>query len=378
MSYRYRDFPHFLEVWYLTTQALQTAEDFRQVVVLVALLPAGPQPAAARLASSSHAGLQGARDRRTSTSARGASPADTSAAADDDRQSLLRRGETVLAALALVVVSGHADNTAALAPPPGRSPLDLRRRGPRAGPSSRARESALGLPADRRQTERPRADGVRDDGEEDPPRGGARSRWLAIRALPASLPAHAGAEHARGRLLHRRDRHSAAALRALLHRAWQPPRPPCRLHRQPDRSLGHPAGAPVHLDAPRATRGVSLPDRDRDSEFTRDFDTVCASEGIQIIKTPIRAPNANATAERFVRTVRAECLDWLLVVNRRHLEHVLRVFIDHYNAHGPHRSLNLKPPDPACPKLRVLHPPTAAVERRDRLGGLLHEYNHAA
>jgi putative transposase len=118
--------------------------------------------------------------------------------------------------------------------------------------------------------------------------------------------------------------------------------------------------------------------RDRDSKFTRDFDAVFASEGIQVIKTPARAPKANAVAERFVRTARAECLDWLLIVNRRHLERVLRVFADHYNSHRPHRSLNLKPPDPVARKLCPLHPSTTAVERRDRLGGLLHEYNLAA
>ncbi len=118
--------------------------------------------------------------------------------------------------------------------------------------------------------------------------------------------------------------------------------------------------------------------RDRDSKFTRDFDAVFASEGIEIIKTPVRAPKANATAERFVRTVRAECLDWLLIVNQRHLERVLRIFASHYNSHRPHRSLNLKPPDRTSRKLHGPHLPTAAVERRDRLGGLLHEYNLAA
>lgn len=118
--------------------------------------------------------------------------------------------------------------------------------------------------------------------------------------------------------------------------------------------------------------------RDRDSKFTRDFDTVFASDGIQIIKTPVRAPKANAFAERFVRTVRAECLDWLLIANRRHLERVLPVFIDHYNAHRPHRSLKLKPPDPVARKSPVPHSPTGVVERRDLLGGLIHEYNLAA
>ena len=118
--------------------------------------------------------------------------------------------------------------------------------------------------------------------------------------------------------------------------------------------------------------------RDRDSKFTGDFDAVFASERIRIIKTPVRAPKANAIAERFVRTARAECLDWLLIVNGRHLERVLRVFADHYNGHRPHRALNLKPPDPAPRKLPAMQSSTPLVERRDRLGGLLHEYRLAA
>jgi transposase InsO family protein len=118
--------------------------------------------------------------------------------------------------------------------------------------------------------------------------------------------------------------------------------------------------------------------RDRDSKFTRDFDAVFASEGIEIIKTPVRAPKANAIAERFVRTIRAERLDWLLIVNQRHLDRVLRVFIHHYNSHTPHRSLNLRPPDPTAPKLRLVHSAAPGIERRDRLGGLIHEYSLAA
>ena len=116
--------------------------------------------------------------------------------------------------------------------------------------------------------------------------------------------------------------------------------------------------------------------RDRDAKFTRDFDAVFASEGIRVIKTPVRAPKANATAERFVGTARRECLDWLLILNRRHLEHVVRVFIDHYNAHRPHRSLDLTPP--IATDRERLHAPSREVKRRDRLGGLIHEYRHAA
>jgi putative transposase len=113
---------------------------------------------------------------------------------------------------------------------------------------------------------------------------------------------------------------------------------------------------------------------DRDSKFTASFDEVFRSEGVNVIQTPVRAPRANAYAERFVRTVRTECLDWLLIVGRRHLEHVLRIYIQHYNRERPHRGLALQPPQAPQPKL----PPSGQVHRRDRLGGLVHEYYRAA
>jgi putative transposase len=116
--------------------------------------------------------------------------------------------------------------------------------------------------------------------------------------------------------------------------------------------------------------------RDRDAKFTRSFDAVFASEGIQVVKTPVRAPKANAVAERFVGTARRECLDWLLIVNRRHLQYVLRVFVDHYNAHRPHRSLNLAPPARNGRERCITT--SANLKRRDRLGGLIHEYSWAA
>jgi putative transposase len=106
---------------------------------------------------------------------------------------------------------------------------------------------------------------------------------------------------------------------------------------------------------------------------------VFRSEGVEIIRTPVRAPKANAIAERFVRTVRAECLDWILIINRRHLERVLRIFVDHYNGHRPHRALNLTPPKQGRQTLRLApSSKTDRVERRDRLGGLIHEYGLAA
>src|SRR6266516_7619220 len=84
---------------------------------------------------------------------------------------------------------------------------------------------------------------------------------------------------------------------------------------------------------------------DRDSKFRGGFNEILRSEGITIVRTPIRAPNANAYDERWVGTLRRECLDRLLIINRRQLEHVLRVYTAHYNRHRPHRSLSLQPPD---------------------------------
>jgi putative transposase len=119
--------------------------------------------------------------------------------------------------------------------------------------------------------------------------------------------------------------------------------------------------------------------RDRDSKFTRAFDEIFNSQGIRIIRTPVRAPKANAYAERCVGSIRRECLDWILIRGRRHLEHVLDAYIEHCNAHRPHRSLELRPPKPEQPALKLITPAHQdVVKRRDRLGGLIHEYTRAA
>jgi len=115
---------------------------------------------------------------------------------------------------------------------------------------------------------------------------------------------------------------------------------------------------------------------DRDSKFSGGFDEIFRCEGIRVIKTPVQAPNANAYAERWVRTVRADCLDHLLVVGRRHLERVLRVYVRHYNQHRPHRALGLTTPDRPVEVLAAVLP--LDVRRRDLLGGLIHEYRIAA
>jgi putative transposase len=122
--------------------------------------------------------------------------------------------------------------------------------------------------------------------------------------------------------------------------------------------------------------------RDRDQKFTDGFDDVFRSDGIEIIRTPVRAPQANGVAERFVRTVRSECLDWLLILNQPHLAHVLTVFVNHYNGHRPHRphrALGLQPPHPRRPRQELTtEGDELRVQRRDRLGGLIHEYSRAA
>ena len=117
---------------------------------------------------------------------------------------------------------------------------------------------------------------------------------------------------------------------------------------------------------------------DHDAKFSRSFDDVFCAEGAEMLVTPVQTPNANAYAERWIRTVRAECLDWLLIVGRGHLEQVLRVYDQHYNAHRAHRALGLQPPNPAVglALTRMCRPPR--VHRRDLLGGLVHEYRQAA
>jgi putative transposase len=129
---------------------------------------------------------------------------------------------------------------------------------------------------------------------------------------------------------------------------------------------------------PERERPLELLIRDNDRKFTHAFDTVFNTESIGVIQTPVRTPNANAVAERFVGTVRRDCLDWLLIANRPHPQHVLREFVDHYNRHRPHRALGLTPPGPDQPTRPLATPRATATRRHDRLDGLIHEYAIAA
>jgi hypothetical protein len=114
--------------------------------------------------------------------------------------------------------------------------------------------------------------------------------------------------------------------------------------------------------------------RDRDTKYSGPLDEVFRSEGVRVIRTPIRAPNASAFAERFVRTVRQECLDRILVFGERHLERILREYVGHSNTERPHPGLSLETPEPQRP----LNLAEGEVVRVAKLGGLINEYHRIA
>ncbi len=122
--------------------------------------------------------------------------------------------------------------------------------------------------------------------------------------------------------------------------------------------------------------GVRFLVHDRDRKFSGPFDEIMRGEGVRVVKTPVRAPQANAIAERWVRSVRNECLDHVLVFGRRHLEQILRGYVTHYNAERPHRSLALAAP--AGEPHQARGSPLAGIRRREVVGGLIHEYYAAA
>jgi hypothetical protein len=159
----------------------------------------------------------------------------------------------------------------------------------------------------------------------------------------------------------------------------------------------HPHAAWVTQQARNVTGDLVVADvtakflvRDRDTKYVASFDEVFAAEGTQIIRTPFRTPNANAFAERFVRTVRSECLDHLLVVNERHLGRILRSYARHYKCHRPHQGLSQEIPvsertgralaigDASDSRNRQVRDHRILIRRRAQLGGLIHEYECAA
>jgi len=115
--------------------------------------------------------------------------------------------------------------------------------------------------------------------------------------------------------------------------------------------------------------------RDRDSKFTATFDDVFAGNGTRVIKTPVRSPRANSYAERFVGTLRRECLDHVLILGERHLRKVLAEYARHYNGHRPHQGLQQEPPQRQPGQAVDI---TARIERRQVVGGLISEYRRVA
>ncbi len=130
------------------------------------------------------------------------------------------------------------------------------------------------------------------------------------------------------------------------------------------------------MDLGERTDGLKFLIRNRDAKYTSAFDAVFTAAGTRIITTPVQAPRANAICERWIASARRECTDWILITGRRHLHHVLSEYVDHYDTCRPHRTLSQEPPagrshiTPADDTIRV--------RRRDRLGGLIHEYSQVA
>ena len=115
--------------------------------------------------------------------------------------------------------------------------------------------------------------------------------------------------------------------------------------------------------------------RDRAGQFTATFDAVLTDTGVTVYKIPPRSPQANAYAERFVRTARSEVTDRMLILGERHLRRTLDEYARHYNGRRPHRSPDLRPPRSDRPAVDLTH---HQIKRRLVLGGLITEYERAA
>jgi putative transposase len=132
------------------------------------------------------------------------------------------------------------------------------------------------------------------------------------------------------------------------------------------------------MDLDDQTRRFRFLIRDRDAKFASAFDAVFRSAGIETLKISPRPPRANAFADRWVRAVRAECLDWTLIWNCQHHYRVATTYLQHDNSARPHRGIDLETPVPA-PVATVTTPPTAGrIDRVNILGGLIHQYRRAA
>ena len=189
-------------------------------------------------------------------------------------------------------------------------------------------------------------------------------------------PVHgiAGVLDHRLRPVHRRVGETHDAPCPVLHRAAHPPSAQRRRHARAA-NLAWATQIARNLSEAREDRAepIRFLVHDREKRFGATFDEVFKAEGIEILRTRWRVPKANAYAERWIRTVRAECLDRVMVFGRRHLEQLLRTYVKYYHEERPHRSRGLEPPGGPQP-LRALSPASREIAGRDRLGGLIHEY----
>ena len=288
-------------------------------------------------------------------------------------RALLAGAARVLPAGAPPWPAGHAADAAALAPTAREAAMDLpeceggapvdRRNHARTRAAAGAREPPLGLPADRGRAQQARRPGLAEHGSP-----AARATRALVRRHGARGPPGVSS-------CARRRRASSPATSS-------PSTPRCCAATTCCSSSSFVPAASTSLASPRtrtaagsrSRRATSTSPqrsatsrfliRDRDTKFTSGFDEVFRTEGIAVIQTPFRSPQANAHAERFVRTARTECLDWLLIVGPRHLDRVLRIYVDHYNTERPHRALGRCPPV-ATDRSPLARPP-AELQRRDQ------------
>ena len=275
-----------------------------------------------------------------------------------------------------------------LSAPPARSPTGRRTDHRSRGPSGHG-EPSVGLPPHPGRVDQARNPIGRKHDCPDPEGQRPAARPRPIGSHVAGVSESPGISYRGHRLLHRRHPH-AQQLYVLFfielgrRRVWI------------TGVTAHPHGPWVTQQARNVTgdldhEGIAVKFllRDRDTKYVSNFDTVFAGAGGQVIRTPFRTPNANAHAERFVRTVRTECLDHLLIVNARHLERVLHSYLRHYNGHRPHQGISQEIPEAPQSALTITPVPRSTGHRqhrrdlqgvrcRDRLGGLIHEYELVA